>query len=37
MCRVCEYYRGDVVVMYVIWRKYDLRKGDLFVLRRARV
>ena len=40
MCRVCGCYRGDIVVMDVIWRrlcKYDLRKGDLFVLSWARV
>ena len=40
MCRVCECYRGVIVVMDVIWLrlcKYDLRKGDLFVLRWARV
>ena len=35
MCRVCGCCRGGIVVMNVIWRrlcKYDLRKGDLFVL-----
>ena len=40
MCRVGECYRGGIVVMDVIWRrlcKYDLRKGDLFVLNWARV
>ena len=37
MCRVCECYRGEIVVMDVIWRKYDLRKGDLYVLSWARV
>ena len=38
MCVMC--YRGDIVVMEVIWHrlcKYDLRKGDLFVLSWARV
>ena len=35
MCCVCS--RGGIVVMDVIWRKYDLRKGDLFVLSWARV
>ena len=42
MCVVCvECYRGGIVVMDVFWRrlcgKYDLRKGDLFVLSWARV
>ena len=31
MCVVCECYRGGIMVMDVIWCKYDLRKGDLFV------
>ena len=39
---MCGCYRGGIVVMGVIWRrlcvcKYDLRKGDLFVLSWARV
>ena len=40
MCVVCECYRGGIVVMDVICRrlcKYDLRKGDLFVLSCARM
>ena len=41
MCRVCECYRGGKVVMDVdlasTFCKYDLRKGDLFVLSLARV
>ena len=41
MCRVCESYRGGIVVMDVILTstlcKHDLRKGDLFVLSWARV
>ena len=41
MCRVCGCYRGDIVVMDVFLAstlcKYDLRKGDLFVLSWARV
>ena len=41
MCRVCGCYRGGIVVMDAFWRqlcgKYDLRKGDLFVLSWARV
>ena len=39
MCRVCECYKGDIVVMDVMLTlcKYDLRKGDLFVLSWARV
>ena len=38
MCRVCGGYRGGIVVMDVFWRrKYDLRKGDLFVTSWARV
>ena len=32
-----EGYRGGIVVMDVIWRKYDFRKGDLFVMSWARV
>ena len=36
MCRVCECYRGGIVVMDVIWLstlcKYDLRKDYIFVL-----
>ena len=33
MCRVCECYRGDIVVMDVIWRRLCVNmKGDLFVL-----
>ena len=31
MCVVCECSKGVIVVMNVIWCKYDLRKGDLFV------
>ena len=38
---MCKYYRGGIVVMDVIlaWTlcKYDLRKGDLFVLKWARM
>ena len=42
MCVVCvDVTRGGIVVMDVFWRrllcKYDLRKGDLFVLSWARV
>ena len=37
MCRVCECYRGDILVMDVFWCTYTLRKGDLFVLSWARV
>ena len=38
MCRVCGCYRGGIVVMDVSTLcKYDLRKGDLFVLSWARV
>ena len=41
MCRVCGCYRGGIVVMDCILAsilcKYDLRKGDLFVLSWARV
>ena len=41
MCCVSECYKGDIVVMDVIWRrllcKYDWRQGDLFVLSWARV
>ena len=41
MCHVCVCYRGGMVVMDVICAstlcKYDLRKGDLFVLSWARV
>ena len=37
MCRVCECYRGGIVVMDVTLCKNDLRKGDLFVLCLARV
>ena len=36
-CVSCECYRGDIVVMDVILCKYNLRKGDLFLLRWARV
>ena len=34
MCRVCECYRWGIVVMDLASNlcKYDLRKGDLFVL-----
>ena len=35
MCRVCVCNRGGIEVINVIWRrlcKYDLTKGDLFVL-----
>ena len=36
MCCICECYRGDIVVMGCDLTstlcKYDLRKGDLFVL-----
>ena len=35
MCCVCEYYKGGIVVVDVIWRRLCvsmiLRKGDLFV------
>ena len=34
---VCDCYKGCMVVMDVIWCKYDLMKGDLFVLSWARV
>ena len=40
MCRVCGCYRGSIVVMDVLAStlcKFDLRKGDLFVLSWARV
>ena len=40
MCRVCGCYIGGIVVTDVFWRricKYDLRKGDLFVLSWAMV
>ena len=40
LCVLCECYKGGIVVMDVIWRrlvKYDLRKGDLFVLSWVRV
>ena len=41
MCRVCECYRvghsGDGCVLASTLCKYDLRKGDLFVLSWARV
>ena len=41
MCRVCGCYRGGIVVMDVFLAstlcKYDLSKGDLFVLSWARV
>ena len=37
----CECYKGGIVVMDVNWRRtlcrYDLRKGELFVLSWARV
>ena len=35
MCRVCGCYRGGIVVSTLC--KYDLGKGDLFVLSWARV
>ena len=34
MCCVC--YKKGIVVMDVSWRKYDLRKGDLFIRSWAR-
>ena len=39
MCHVCKGYRGGIVVMDVAstFCKYDMRKGDLFVLSWARV
>ena len=41
MCRVCGCCSVCIVVMDVIWRrlcaKYDLQKGDLFVLSWARL
>ena len=40
MCCICECYRGGIVVVDVFWRrlcKYDLSKGDLFVLSWAMV
>ena len=39
MCRVCGSYRGGIVVMDVASTlcKFDLMKGDLFVLSLARV
>ena len=41
MCRVCECYRGgisgDGCDLASTFCKYDLRKGDLFVLSWARV
>ena len=40
MCYVCECYKGGIVVICDLAStlcKYDLRKGDLFVLNWARV
>ena len=41
MCRVCGCYRGGIVgdgcVLASTSCKYDLRKGDLFVLSSSRV
>ena len=37
VCRVCGCYRGGTVVMASTLWKYDLRKGDFFVLRWAKV
>ena len=37
MCRVCGCYRGGIVVMDVIWCKYDFKQGDLIVVSWERV